>query len=381
MTSSNPQRAVNVVFNQTENRQAAIALSGWLDASTLPQAWDAAVGRTIRDAPVKLTVDLSQLDYCDGAGLGLFAELRRIVSLYKGQMQLTGVKPELERFIGMSMLQDPTAAQLKQVSERGGGIARIGKATWQLFQDLYQLIGFIGELTVTLFWAIRHPFEIRFKDMLRVCVKAGADALPVVSLLGFLIGAILAFQSAGPLERYGVQPLIPTMVTIAVIREMGPLITAVILAGRSGSAFAAEIGTMQVTEELSALKTLGLEPVRFLVVPRVLAALIVTPLLTAFHILMSLFGSYLVMAGLGYSLGFYLEQVRGAAHAEEFIAGIGKSFVFALIVAGIGCLRGMQTKSGPGAVGDSTTRAVVAAIVYCIAADAVIGVVYYYVGI
>jgi phospholipid/cholesterol/gamma-HCH transport system permease protein len=381
MTSPNPQRAVNVVFNQTDNRQAAIALSGWLDATTLPQAWEAAVGPTVRDAPEKLTVDLSQLNYCDGAGLGLFAELRRIVSLYKGEMQLTGVKPELERFIGMSMLQDPSAAQLKPASERGGGIARIGKATWLLLQDLRQLIGFIGELTVTLFWAIRHPFQIRFKDMLRVCVKAGADALPVVSLLGFLIGAILAFQSAGPLERYGVQPLIPTMVTIAVIREMGPLITAVILAGRSGSAFAAEIGTMQVTEELSALKTLGLEPVRFLVVPRVLAALIVTPLLTVFHILMSLLGSYLVMAGLGYSLGFYLEQVRGAAHASEFIAGLGKSFVFAMIVAGIGCLRGMQTKSGPGAVGDSTTRAVVAAIVYCIAADAILGVIYYYVGI
>src|SRR5215471_1564265 len=354
MTATNPQRAVNVVFSQSENRQAAIALSGWLDATTLPHAWEAAVGPTVRDAPAKLTVDLSQLNYCDGAGLGLFAELRRIVSLYKGELQLTGVKPELERFIGMSMLQDPTAAQLKPVSERGGGIARIGKATWLLLRDLRQLIAFIGELTVTLFWALRHPFQIRFKDMLRVCVKAGADALPVVSLLGFLIGAILAFQSAGPLERYGVQPLIPTMVTIAVIREMGPLITAVILAGRSGSAFAAEIGTMQVTEELSALKTLGLEPVRFLVIPRVLAALIVTPLLTAFNILMSLLGSYLVMAGLGYSLGFYLEQVRGAAHAGEFLAGIGKSFVFALIVAGIGCLRGMQTKSGPGAVGDST---------------------------
>jgi phospholipid/cholesterol/gamma-HCH transport system permease protein len=372
--------SVSVNFSQGDNQQAAIELSGWLDATTLPQAWDAAVTPTVQKAPAKLTVDLAKLNYCDGAGLGLFAELRRVVSLYKGEMQLVGVRPELERFIGMSMLQDPTAGELTP-PEKQGGVVYIGKATWAILKDFHELIAFIGEMTVTLIWAIGHPFHIRFRDMIKVCVKAGADALPVVSLLGFLIGAILAFQSAGPLERFGAQPLIPTMVSIAVIREMGPLITAVILAGRSGSAFAAEIGTMQVTEELSALKTLGLEPVRFLVVPRVLAALIVTPLLTAFNILMSLFGAYVVMAGLGYSLNFYIDSVQKAVHYDDFIGGIAKSFVFALIVAGIGCLRGMQTKSGPGAVGDSTTRAVVAAIVYCIAADAVIGVVYYYVGI
>lgn len=378
--TSQDQHSLGVVFSQRDKAQAAIELSGWLDATTLPKAWAAAVTPTEREAPAKLTVDLSRLDYCDGAGLGLFAELRRIVSLGKGEMQLTGVKPELERFVGMSMLQDPTAAQL--IPPRlPGGVVTLGQSTWLTLRDMYQLIGFIGELTATLGWAILHPFQIRYRDVLSISVKAGADALPVVCLLGFLIGAILAFQSAGPLRSFGAQPLIPMIVSIAVIREMGALITAVLLAGRSGSAFAAEIGTMQVTEELSALKTLGLEPVRFLVVPRVLAALIVTPLLTVFNILMSLIGGYVVMAGLGYSLRFYVDAVRGAAHTGDFIGGVAKSFVFAFIVAGIGCLRGIQTKSGPGAVGDSTTRAVVAAIVYCIAADAVIGVVYYYVGI
>ena len=378
--SSPSSHSVGVVFSQRDNRQAAIELSGWLDATTLPEAWTAAVTPTLRESPAKLTVDLSGLNYCDGAGLGLFAELRRIVSRNQGDMQLVGVKPELERFIGMSMLQDPTAAQLRPPPPEGG-VAHIGKMTWLIVQDLYQLVGFIGELTVMLFWALRHPLQIRFGDMLRVCVKAGADALPVVSLLGFLIGAILAFQAAGPLERFGAQPLIPTMVSIAVIREMGPLITAVILAGRSGSAFAAEIGTMQVTEELSALKTLGLDPVRFLVVPRVLAALLVTPLLTVFNMLTSIFGAYLIMASLGYSLRFYVDQITSVITCADFVGGVAKSFVFALIVAGIGCLRGIQTRSGPGAVGDSTTRAVVAGIVLTILADAVIGVVYYYLGI
>jgi len=192
---------------------------------------------------------------------------------------------------------------------------------------------------------------------------------------------ILAFQTANPLQKFGAQPLIPTIVAIAVVREMGPLITAVILAGRSGSAFAAEIGTMQVTEELNALKTLGLEPVRFLVIPRVLAAMFVMPLLTVFNIMMSIVGGYFVMAALGYSLNFYVDSVKSAVTYKDLLGGLFKGLVFALIIAGIGCLRGITTKSGPGAVGDSTTRAVVAGIVLTIVADAILGVLFYYLGI
>ncbi len=154
-----------------------------------------------------------------------------------------------------------------------------------------------------------------------------------------------------------------------------------ILAGRSGAAFAAEIGTMKVTEELSALKTMGLEPMQFLVVPRVLAALFVMPLLTVFNFAMSMVGGYIVMGSLGYSVSFYVNQVRAAVTVRDFLGGIFKSLVFAMIVAGVGCLRGTQTQSGPGAVGDSTTRAVVAGIVLTIVADAVLGVLYYNLGI
>jgi phospholipid/cholesterol/gamma-HCH transport system permease protein len=303
-----------------------------------------------------------------------------MVSVGLGNAKMVGLRPLFGRFFDLSGLADPTAAQLGEVRKLSS-VTQIGIAAADVLADLRQLIAFTGELTATLFWAVRHPWRVRVRDTLRVAEKAGANALPVVCLLGLLIGVILAFQTATPLARFGAQPLIPTIVSIAVIREMGPLITAVILAGRSGSAFAAEIGTMQVTEELSALKTLGLDPVRFLVVPRVLAALLVTPLLTVFNMLMSIFGAYLIMASLGYSLRFYVDQISGVITCADFIGGVAKSFVFALIVAGIGCLRGIQTRSGPGAVGDSTTRAVVAGIVLTIGADAIIGVVYYYLGI
>jgi phospholipid/cholesterol/gamma-HCH transport system permease protein len=354
-----------------------MALEGRLSASTLAEVWASTVGLTERNSARQLLVDVSGLTYCDGAGLGLFAALRRTMSTRGGTMQFEGSRPDQARLFDMSVLKDPLARGL-DVPKRIGSVTELGIATWDILLDLRELIAFCGELTSAVAWAITHPLQVRVKETLRLAQKAGADALPVVSLLGLLVGLILAFQTATPLQRFGAQPLIPTIVSIAVVREMGPLITAIILAGRSGSAFAAEIGTMEVTEELNALKTLGLDPVRFLVLPRVLAAVFVTPLLSVYNVLLSILGGYIVMASLGYSLNFYVDSVRSAINYRDFIGGVFKAVVFGLIVSAIGCLRGIQTKSGPGAVGDSTTRAVVAGIVLTIAADSLMGVLFYY---
>jgi phospholipid/cholesterol/gamma-HCH transport system permease protein len=380
MSSEQPQSGVVVQMSRQDQGRMVLTLAGRLEARTLADAWEQAVGSVRESGPRQLTVDAAGLSYCDGAGLGLFAELRRLMTAGGGQIEFAGVSPELQRLLDMSLLEDPSAGPLVR-PPRPGLVVYVGQSAWQLFQDLHQIISFIGELTAGLLWALLHPFRIRHGDVLQIAEKAGANALPVVSLLGLLVGVILAFQTETPLERYGAQPLIPTIVSIAVVREMAALITAIILAGRSGSAFAAEIGTMKVTEELSALKTLGLEPMQFLVVPRVLAALTVTPLLTAFNMLMSMIGGYIVMRGLGYSLSFYVNSILAAVTVSDLLGGLFKSLVFAMIVAGVGCLRGTQTRSGPGAVGDSTTRAVVAGIVLTIAADAVLGVVYFYLGI
>jgi len=379
VADSNP-KTVKVTLSSGKDAGATVTIAGVLNAVTIPQAWTQAVEPLRANPPSNLAIDVSQLSYCDGAGLGLFTELRRLVSERGGKMELVGMRPDQQRFLEMSLLKDPLA-KILQPPPRPGMIPQIGEGTWKILKDIGQLITFIGQLSATLVWAAFHPMKIRIREVLAVADKAGANAVPVVSLLGLLIGLILAFQTATPLQRFGAQPMIPTIVAIAVVRELGPLITAVILSGRSGSAFAAEIGTMQVTEELNALKTLGLEPIRFLVIPRVLASIIITPLLTVFNILMSLIGAYIVMAVLGYSFNFYVDQVTGCISYSDFLGGIAKSLIFGLIVAGIGCLRGMQTQSGPGAVGDSTTRAVVAGIVLTIIADAILGVVYYYIGL
>lgn len=355
-------------------------VAGRLDANTFAHAWESMVEPLRSDVPKALQVNLSKLDYCDGAGLGVLAEVRRCVVTGGGKFELAEVPQSHRRLLSMSELIDPSAAALA-VPAREGGVTALGRTAATLVDDLLQLITFIGQLLAVSWWMARHPRRLRWNDMLSTAQKAGADAAGVVCLLGFLVGLILAFQTAKPLAAYGVQPMIPTIVSIAVVREMGALITAIILAGRSGSAFAAEIGTMKVTEELAALRTMGLEPVQFLVVPRVMAAVLVAPLLTLCNIAMSIVGAYVVMASLGYSLSFYVNQVISSVDLSDFLGGVFKAFVFGLIIGGIGCLRGTQTQQGPGAVGDSTTRAVVSGIVLTIVADAVIGVVYFCVGI
>jgi phospholipid/cholesterol/gamma-HCH transport system permease protein len=363
---------------ETERREGGlrIALAGRLDASTLPVAWNKAVVPIHKKPPANITVDAGKLTYCDGAGLGLFAELRRLAATAGGDVAFENLSPELERLVKMSLLQDATAKGLKE--RRGAGfVTEVGETVANVVKDQRQLVAFIGMLSASLVWAVFHPRRIRYGDLALIARKAGADAVPVVGLLGFLVGIILSFQMASPLEQYGAQNLIAKIVSFSLIRELGPLITAIILSGRSGAAFAAEIGTMKVTEELAALETMGLDPGRFLVVPRVLAALIVTPLLAAVNILMGLIGGAIIMVSLGYTLTFYISSVRDSISVTDMWGGLFKALVFGLIVAGVGCLRGTQTKSGPGAVGDSTTRAVVAGIVLTIVADAILGTIYF----
>jgi phospholipid/cholesterol/gamma-HCH transport system permease protein len=177
---------------------------------------------------------------------------------------------------------------------------------------------------------------------------------------------------------FGAQIFIANMIGIIMAREMACLMTGIILAGRSGSAFAAELGTMKVNEELNALETMGLSPVRFLVVQRFLAGVLLTPVLTVYSIFVSISGGVLVMMVLGFPLVTIYNQMAQTLHYSDILIGVGKAFIFGALVSGIGCLRGLQTKKGPSAVGESTTRAVVSGILLIILADALVAVVLYF---
>jgi phospholipid/cholesterol/gamma-HCH transport system permease protein len=195
------------------------------------------------------------------------------------------------------------------------------------------------------------------------------------------VGLIIAFQAAMPMGQFGAEIFVADLIALGMLRELGPLMTAIVLAGRSASAFAAELGTMKVNEEIDALSTMGLDPVRFLVVTRVLAALVMTPLLTIFANLVGLIGGAVVLLSLGFPLVTYTNRVLAAVDYVDLASGLCKAFVFGILIAAIGCLRGLQTGTGARAVGESTTRAVVSGIVLIVVVDGVFAVVYHYLGI
>ncbi len=256
-------------------------------------------------------------------------------------------------------------------------IAEIGQTTASVWRDIRAQVSFVGEMASALWFAMRHPATIRWRDVAAICERVGVDALPIVGLIAFLMGVILAFQSAVPLKRFGAEIFVADLIGLSILRELGPLMTAILLAGRSGAAFAAEIGTMRVNQEVDALTTMGLDPVRFLVTTRVLAAVMMTPLLTLFADLIGLAGGALTMQTFSIPFVTFVKQVEGIVDLSDFMAGFVKSFVFALLIAGIGCLRGLQTTAGASAVGDAATRAVVAGIVLLVVVDGVFAVIFY----
>ena len=250
-----------------------------------------------------------------------------------------------------------------------------------MLRDLGKQVTFIGEMVTALGSALLRPREIRWSDAIRVAEEAGVNALPIISLMGFLIGLILAFQSATQLRIVGAEVFVADLVAVSVIRELGPLMTAILLAGRSGAAFAAEIGTMKVNEEVDALTTMGLRPMRFLVVPRILAGFLMAPLLTIYFDLVALVGAAVVVGSFGHGLVTFTHHVHNALTLTMFACGMIKTFAFGLIIAGVGCQRGLDTGTGAVAVGLSTTRSVVAGILLTILADGVFAGIYFGLGI
>ncbi|WP_447601143.1 ABC transporter permease [Nitrospira sp. Nam80] len=355
------------------------SITGSLDSRTTGRAWRDALRLLQQASPRRLVVDASRLTYCDGAGAALLLELRRRQQDRGGSYEIQSLGPAYQALLdlyGRSDDQNP-----EPPTPAVSLVEQIGRAAVTLWDDMVLLIAFVGELCVALGRAVRRPRLVRWKDAFLTAELAGVDALPIVSLLGFLLGLIMAFQSAIPMRQFGADIYVANLIGLSMLRELGPLLTAIILAGRSSSAFAAELGTMKVSEELDALTTMGLEPVGFLVLPRVIAAVAMTPLLAVFAGFLGLIGGAVVMLSLGFPLVTYVIQVESAVTVGDIIGGLGKSFVFGIVVAAIGCLRGLQTKSGASAVGESTTRAVVSGLVLITMVDGIFAVVFYYLGI
>jgi phospholipid/cholesterol/gamma-HCH transport system permease protein len=256
-----------------------------------------------------------------------------------------------------------------------------GQSALNLLGDLCAQIGFVGEAAVKLSSVLLHSGRVRWGATVLIAEKAGADGVAITALLGFLIGLILAFQSALAMAMFSAQIYTADLVVIATFRELGPLITCVVLASRSGSAFAAELATMKVNEELDALKTMGIDPVRFLVLPRMIAVVFVAPLLTMFNNLLALVGCLVVMLATGFSPLIVIDRIYAATDLVDLFCGLAKTLVFGGLIAEIGCLRGLQAGTGASAVGDAATKAVVSGIVAIVVIDGIFAVVCYFLGI
>jgi phospholipid/cholesterol/gamma-HCH transport system permease protein len=357
-----------------------VKIIGRLDSMSTGSIWRETELELDKTSPKRVIVDASEIGYCDGSGIGYLFGLRQRQKKGGGDLEIRGLQAEFQQLLD---LYDPSEFEESQEIQPGSisFFEKIGQSTCQICEEVHTFVEFVGEAGVALVKALLSPKQVRWKDALLVAETAGVNALPVITLIGFLMGLIMAFQAAIPMRQFGAEIYVADLVGLSMIRELGPLMTAIVLAGRSGSAFAAELGTMKVNEEIDALITMGLDPVRFLVVARILAAVIMTPLLTLFADLIGVMGGSIVLLSMGYSLGVYFKRIISMVTYVDLFGGLFKSIVFGLLVAGVGCLRGLQTEIGASAVGESTTRAVVGGIVLIVATDGIFAVIYYYLGI
>ena len=366
--------AARFYFQPGGQGEGKLRLSGCLDQHSTAALWQV-LDAKLRQAPVTtLEVDASGIEYCDGAGLALLHFLSPGgLSPFGGKTTVVGLRPEF-----FSLFQKFTAEDYQrnrpQPAPKQPVVEEVGTSVTAAAADMKEAIVFIGNAVVGLAFNLARPKAMRWREVWRIFETAGINALPIVSLISLLIGLIIAFESAGPFAMFGAQIFIANMLGIIMARELSGLITAIILAGRSGSAFAAELGTMKVNEELNALETMGLSPIRFLVVQRILAGIILTPLLTIYSIFVAIIGGVLVMLAMGFPLVTIYNQMAQTMRWTDLMIGVGKGVIFGALIAGIGCLRGLQTKQGPSAVGESTTHAVVTSILLVIVADAVVAV-------
>ena len=352
-----------------------LTFEGELDTESTAVAWKALQTELARIKVLRFEVDVRQL-VCDSAGLALLYYLSIGGMTPGADVTITGLSAELQNLLRSFSTEDFRALQAHEPA-CSFFVEDVGKATSSWLCDLRQQVEFIGEVTLGVFKSLFRPRLMRWNEVFRVFEAAGVNALPIVSLLTFLVGMVIAFESAQPLAKLGAQVFVANLLGLVMSRELGPVMAAIMLAGRSGSAFAAELGTMKVNEELNALQTMGLSPVQFLVVQRVVAGILLTPVLTIYAMYAGLLGGIPVLLGLGFPLRMVLHQVQSGLEFGDLAEGLCKSIVFGAIVASVSCLRGIQTGEGPRAVGESTTRSVVSSILLIILADAVFAAVTY----
>ena len=320
--------------------------------------------------PDQLAVQIA-VDAWDSSLLALLRRLQRLATEQSVVLDLLGLPDGVERLLEMAA--SPSTQAQEEAEPDYGWVSRVGLSAQSTALAVANACTFIGEVTQAMGRLLAGKARMRMVDFWMALQQSGPGALPIVALIASLVGLILAFVGAAQLEAFGAQLYIANMVAIGMTREMGALMTAIIMAGRTGAAYAAELGSMQANEEIDALKTFGFPPLEFLVLPRLLALLVSMPILTVFADALGILGGFAIGSGLfDISATQYINQSLAMLSITDFLIGLFKSLVFAILIGLIGCYYGLSCGRNAQAVGQATTNAVVSIIVALVVSDALI---------
>ncbi|MBW1746178.1 MAG: MlaE family lipid ABC transporter permease subunit [Deltaproteobacteria bacterium] len=375
MTKSKQLSSRFYEISEKEKGQILILLKGKIDiknsAYLLKELTPAIKGNALSS----LVIDLGKVDYLDDFGALVLLETKRLVAEQKGKFSIVNVKDNIKGILSLVNFESNEYFMPLKKYTRPNILVHLGESAIQNTDNIRFFISFLGSVILSFIHVCLHPKDLRIDDTITYMKKTGVDALPIVALISFLLGLVMAFTSSLQLQQFGANIYVASLVSIAMVSELGPIMTAIVVAGRSGSAFAAEIGTMKISEEIDALFTMGFNTTIFLGVPRIIACIIVVPILTLFSDLFAISGGLMVgVFMLDLSTTSYINQTMETLTLFEVMWGLGKSFVFAALIAWIGCLRGFQTRGGADSVGNAATSAVVSSIFLIILFDSIFAV-------
>lgn len=374
--------AAALAFDRPSADQLVVRLAGpWRMSGGVPDPGGVTEALGTGPAPKRIAFEAGQLGAWDSALLIFLAHLSEVASERGIAIDRSGLPQGVQRLMALA-----EAVPERQGARSGGGrpgfLTRFGLASIAAWGGAREFLDFIGALAIAGGRMMVGRARFRTGDLLLFMQEAGADALPIVTLISFLVGVIMAFVGAIQLEKFGAEIYVADLVGIAVVHEMGALMSGIIMAGRTGAAFAAQLGTMKVTQEIDALTTMGIDPMEFLVLPRALALCLMMPLLVLYADLVGIVGGAVIGSGmLGINPEVYFRRLFDAVHIADLVGGVFKGSVYGVLVAIAGCLRGMQSGSSASAVGDAATSAVVTGIVLIVVACGLMAVVFYVLGI